>query len=415
MYSVFPLMFYLFYLVSQFEKSHVLSQQIRLEDIHQYDTSNVNDSVIRSVFAQNVEANETIGNPRCKSCHIREQQKRKRIESIKNKITHALKFDIHGLPNITDARIPRVPSYQRLLERYDLMNNANVQADSPYRSSLEDQMEEYGRTERTYMLGKSVPSWTNVEERDTVYFDTPQLVNEEIRRALLWIYVNPENQDFRVPNNVTEIYLYSLVPPGKNGRAPVRNYLMRRKRRPHQTVGWHHFDITWLVALWTRHPSRNLGLVVEAKDVNDYNMIVFPGATGDNFGLEPTLDMKTDIYLGTHRSKRSVNLRCNEEDQVESCCRYPLTVDFIEFGWDFVIAPIRYAAYYCAGECENEHMDENPHTRVLQEVDHSNTPRALPCCTPTRLSHLSMLYFDHQARIRMTLLPRMKVERCACQ
>jgi len=46
-----------------------------------------------------------------------------------------------------------------------------------------------------------------------------------------------------------------------------------------------------------------------------------------------------------------VDLDCDETTSEQRCCRYPLTVDFAEFGWDWVLAPTRFEAYYCAGLC----------------------------------------------------------------
>jgi hypothetical protein len=131
---------------------------------------------------------------------------------------------------------------------------------------------------------------------------------------------------------------------------------------------------------------------------------------------EPNLDFKTTTTLKNYRKKRSTVLNCNEENQFDTCCRYPLTVDFVEFGWDFVIAPQRYDAYYCAGECRNEGLSESGHSAVVQHIPESRIigTHPGPCCSPVRMANLKMLYFDHNSRVQLTTLPRMKVVRCGC-
>ena len=37
--------------------------------------------------------------------------------------------------------------------------------------------------------------------------------------------------------------------------------------------------------------------------------------------------------------------------QVTQCCMWPLTIDFDEFGWDWVLFPKTYEANFCSGDC----------------------------------------------------------------
>ncbi|KAG7233776.1 hypothetical protein INR49_006607 [Caranx melampygus] len=90
----------------------------------------------------------------------------------------------------------------------------------------------------------------------------------------------------------------------------------------------------------------------------------------------------------------------------------PLTVDFEAFGWDWIIAPKRYKANYCSGQCEYMFMQKYPHTHLVQ---HAN-PRgsAGPCCTPTKMSPINMLYFNDKQQIIHGKIPGMVVDRCGC-
>ncbi|KDR22706.1 Inhibin beta chain, partial [Zootermopsis nevadensis] len=94
------------------------------------------------------------------------------------------------------------------------------------------------------------------------------------------------------------------------------------------------------------------------------------------------------------------------------CCRYPLTVDFEEFGWDWIIAPKKYEANYCSGECPYVFLQKYPHTHIVALANPSGT--AGPCCAPRKMSPISMLYFDNEYNIIYGLLPGMVVDRCGC-
>jgi len=131
------------------------------------------------------------------------------------------------------------------------------------------------------------------------------------------------------------------------------------------------------------------------------------------------LDIRTSLKKNK-RAKRSTDLNCDDREET-ACCRYPLEVDFIEFGWDFVIAPLKYPAYYCAGECSGESLEDNIHTHVINQAPiptraapASGISNVGPCCTPTHMSDLAMLFFDHNSNVEYTRLPRMKVDRCGC-
>lgn len=112
------------------------------------------------------------------------------------------------------------------------------------------------------------------------------------------------------------------------------------------------------------------------------------------------------------RAKRTIGLTCKEDSEETRCCRYPLTVDFEEFGWDWIIAPKKYEANYCMGDCPFAFLQRYPNTHVV----HLAAPPgyAGPCCTPRKMSSISLLHFDHEFNIILGSLPAMVVERCGC-
>ncbi|XP_064537595.1 uncharacterized protein myo [Drosophila montana] len=110
-----------------------------------------------------------------------------------------------------------------------------------------------------------------------------------------------------------------------------------------------------------------------------------------------------------HRRKRSVYLDCIESDHELRCCRYPLKVNFTSFGWHFVVAPDSFDAYFCSGECRVGYLEQYPHTHLA-----ALTTSATPCCSPTKMSSLSLLYFDESHNLVLSVIPNMSVEGCSC-
>ncbi|EDW83606.2 uncharacterized protein Dwil_GK13592 [Drosophila willistoni] len=109
-----------------------------------------------------------------------------------------------------------------------------------------------------------------------------------------------------------------------------------------------------------------------------------------------------------HRRKRSL-MDCTESDQDVRCCRYPLRVNFTSFGWNFVVAPTSFDAYFCSGDCRVGYLEQYPHTHLA-----ALTTSASPCCSPTKMSSLSLLYFDDNHNLVLSVIPNMSVEECSC-
>ncbi|XP_069111530.1 growth/differentiation factor 8-like [Argopecten irradians] len=400
--------------------SELALERARAKNNIEYEYDMLNDTA-NSTDYYYYEEIEQVKNPKqqkCQMCTIRDEQKRHRVEAIKNRISHVLKLDVLGMPNTTAKRLPKVPSFLRLREKYE---NAQMQSDSPNSRKEEklryqDVQEEYGQPERTYSFARELPAEMDQQFPNTIYFDMQDSPEKETNKALLWVYISPDDI---IDRNMTEIYVYTIDPPGKFSKVPTKREIGRRKRHYMKASGWHHFDILDEVQKWTYRTHLNLGLVVEALDETGHNLVVLPPTFGDDDGYEPMLDLRTSLRKST-RSKRSTELYCDTREET-ACCRYPLEVDFVAFGWDFVIAPLTYAAYYCAGECKGEQLDDTLHAHVIQQAPsptlsqpQSAISNVGPCCTPTKMSDLAMLFFDHNSNIALTRLPRMKVDRCGC-
>ncbi|XP_017003403.1 growth/differentiation factor 8 [Drosophila takahashii] len=131
--------------------------------------------------------------------------------------------------------------------------------------------------------------------------------------------------------------------------------------------------------------------------------------TTDNTSKNP---LTVHIEIGSqkkNRRRRSVYMDCTENDHDMRCCRYPLKVNFTSFGWHFVVAPTSFDAYFCSGDCKVGYLEQYPHTHLA-----ALTTSATPCCSPTKMSSLSLLYFDDNHNLVLSVIPNMSVEGCSC-
>uniref|UniRef100_A0A8C6U4K5 Bone morphogenetic protein 7a n=1 Tax=Neogobius melanostomus TaxID=47308 RepID=A0A8C6U4K5_9GOBI len=140
--------------------------------------------------------------------------------------------------------------------------------------------------------------------------------------------------------------------------------------------GWLVFDLTASSNLWQLQPEHNLGLHLVLEDRN----------------------------LGFSK---------------KGCQKHELYVSFRDLGWqDWIIAPEGYAAYYCDGECAfplNSYMNATNHA-IVQTLVHFINPGTVPkpCCAPTQLHGISVLYFDDSSNVILKKYRNMVVRACGC-
>ncbi|XP_030622821.1 bone morphogenetic protein 16 [Chanos chanos] len=101
------------------------------------------------------------------------------------------------------------------------------------------------------------------------------------------------------------------------------------------------------------------------------------------------------------------------------CRRHPLYVDFKDVGWNkWIVAPTGYHAFFCLGECRfplSDHMNSSSHAMVQTLVNSVNGAVPRPCCVPTSLSPIAMLYLDQNDRVVLKNYQDMVVEGCGCR
>jgi hypothetical protein len=148
----------------------------------------------------------------------------------------------------------------------------------------------------------------------------------------------------------------------------------------------------------------NLGIDLEIDGDDSYVLV-----EDSNTAFQPFLEVHTKNKK-KRRHKRQGESECGFGAMERSCCRVPLVVDFQKLGWDWVIAPQRFNAHYCTGECEAV-LPLFPHTHLVTKVKEN---ASVICCTPSQMSSISMLYFDMDNNIMLEKVPAMVAETCGC-
>lgn len=97
------------------------------------------------------------------------------------------------------------------------------------------------------------------------------------------------------------------------------------------------------------------------------------------------------------------------------CQRHPLYIDFSELYGEnnFVIAPSGFDAFYCSGECAPNRFPMS-HAYFQNQIHLVNSTVPPPCCAPSKLRAISMLYLDDDGNTHKEDLAGMSVESCGC-
>ncbi|KAM9163725.1 bone morphogenetic protein 6 [Pangshura tecta] len=209
--------------------------------------------------------------------------------------------------------------------------------------------------------------------------------------------------------------------------------------------GWLEFDITATSNMWVMNPQHNMGLQLSV--VTRDGLSVNPRAAGligrnGPYDKQPFMVAFFKVSEAHVRTTRSATSRrrqqnrnrstqsqdvsrvssitdYNSSDLKTACRKHELFVSFQDLGWqDWIIAPKGYAANYCDGECSfplNAHMNATNHA-IVQTLVHLMNPEYVPkpCCAPTKLNAISVLYFDDNSNVILKKYRNMVVRACGC-
>lgn len=208
--------------------------------------------------------------------------------------------------------------------------------------------------------------------------------------------------------------------------------------------GWLNLNVTSAVYLWTYMPYTNLGLYIKVTQLDKDSRVIEPTKFGIVGHRGP--DEKQAFMVGFFKMTRAIHVRNrrstdgkqnstpNEAENYyywggnsysmdnyrrSACQRHTLYVSFRSLGWqDWIIAPEGYAAFYCGGECTfpmSAHMNATNHA-IVQTLVHLIRPLDVPkpCCAPTKLSAIQVLYFDEKNNVVLKRYSDMRVKACGC-
>uniref|UniRef100_A0A3B3V8X2 Bone morphogenetic protein 6 n=1 Tax=Poecilia latipinna TaxID=48699 RepID=A0A3B3V8X2_9TELE len=210
-------------------------------------------------------------------------------------------------------------------------------------------------------------------------------------------------------------------------------FLLESRRLWAAEEGWLEFDITATSNLWVMSPVHNLGLQVSVETSSDAGLVGRDGALEKQPFMVAFFKV-SEVHIRSARSaggKRRHQNR-NRSTQPQEASRGSGQTDFLHGSYiratcklssyvslqDWIIAPEGYAANYCDGECSfplNGHMNATNHA-IVQTLVHLMNPENVPkpCCAPTKLHAISVLFFDDNSNVILKKYKNMVVRACGC-
>ncbi|XP_015258676.1 PREDICTED: inhibin beta B chain-like [Cyprinodon variegatus] len=243
-----------------------------------------------------------------------------------------------------------------------------------------------------------------------------------VYQANLWLYLRllPSGPERGLRRKVTiRIHYQEAGAEGATAGGSGGRWILVEKRVDLKRSGWHTFPLSEAVRAVFGKGSRRQDLEVHCEDCNTAGVapvLVDPGDPSHR----PFLVVRVRQTDGKHRIRKR-GLECDGTSG-GLCCRQQFYIDFRLIGWnDWIIAPAGYYGNYCEGSCP-AYMAGVPgsassfHTAVVNQYRmRGMSPGSVnSCCIPTKLSTMSMLYFDDEYNIVKRDVPNMIVEECGC-
>ncbi|XP_024942877.1 inhibin beta A chain isoform X2 [Cephus cinctus] len=181
--------------------------------------------------------------------------------------------------------------------------------------------------------------------------------------------------------------------------------------------GWVKTDVSFTARNWVENHKLNHAIQIACSSCS-IDRDTVPISLEQT--LKPFLVIHTSPLPQKNRSKRNSNCL----PAMKECCRDQLYINFKEIGWnDWILHPSGYHAYFCRGSCSSVAsitMSATPYNNVLTRwltmmgnaTEMKN--KIVPCCSPTQLSPIQLLYVDSNNTITQKTLPNMMVEACGC-
>jgi len=347
----------------------------------------------------------------CSLCSDREMFKQITKKTIKDEILRKLGFST--APNVTRKHLSKMHFVRKQIEELERASDRGMQNDQiPGFNMQLDEDDYHFQPHSISILPSDAPF--PIRGYSLLYFKLNDRIidaKHDLVKAVLNVHLPPAPSRSETH---ARIHVYYVALDKKSGKT----FLSKAKENKVELLldagGWVDINLLHLTRIWLNHPEENLGVVVKVQ-VNKNNQKELEIG---QLGTELAPYMQIDIHDGAwrSRSKRTTNRVCSEEydPDVTQCCMWPLTIDFDEFGWEWVLFPRNYDANFCSGDCSLGVVSEYPHTNLMQMSTTGLHSSAGPCCAPRKMSSINMLYLDQDSNVILGKLPSMKVERCGC-
>lgn len=259
--------------------------------------------------------------------------------------------------------------------------------------------------------------------------------NESVEAAEFRVYKNmPKNYPW-MKNVSFLVQLSAIIIPGN---PPKLSSVLNKRIIKGWKTGWEIFNVRTTVDNWIVSPTNNYGFELSVKflrgqspgipvDPSKFGFVSFDGPYGERpfivsfFKGDPT--EREVVIHATKRKRRSLfnpgNLKYGNKASYTECKKRHLYVDFHELRWqNWIIAPDGYDSNYCAGECN--YAMYSPHNTtnhaIVQTLVNLFNPHSVPrpCCAPTKLNAISVLYYDEKKNVVLKKFHEMVVKSCGC-
>uniref|UniRef100_A0A8C7TKC2 Bone morphogenetic protein 8a n=1 Tax=Oncorhynchus mykiss TaxID=8022 RepID=A0A8C7TKC2_ONCMY len=382
----------------------------------------------------------------------------RRLSSREKKEMQREILSILGLPGRPRPHPPLRPPSSAPLFMLDLYHT--VSAEGNEGNGIGNEVGGLGHAALPTLSTHTPPLGTVVSEADTV-MSFVNLVEQE--RDLL--QPRPYWKEFRfdltpLPQGETvtaaEFRIYKTLTMGQraNRTLHISVYEIQRENKhrepelvlldmqsvPAGQEGWLAFDVTSASNRWLLHPRSNLGIRLYVETEEDRSLsagwVGLVGRRGPRskqpfmvtFFRASQVPCRPPRALKPNPRKRkpkydlplpSIHDHSHVNSGRQACKRHELYVSFSDLGWkDWVLAPTGYSAFYCDGECLyplGSCMNATNHA-MIQLVVHLLKPDEVPkaCCAPTKLSPISVLFYDDNNNVILKKHRNMVVKTCGC-
>ncbi|RXN01602.1 Dorsalin-1 [Acipenser ruthenus] len=279
---------------------------------------------------------------------------------------------------------------------------------------------------------------TASEKQHLLLFNISIPSHEEITMAELRLYTFLENDTNDVQ---ARIKVYDV----ENNKDGSTLHFLASKDVNKKQNSWETFEVTKAIKRWVKSsqttntlqvqidrtggmPLEGGGLDVSVSFKNSSPVLII---FSDDLRNEKKEDELKEMILHEEESVFLAEGNMNyDEDKPPSrrkrstkpdfCQRRSLRVDFKEIGWDWIVAPKEYEAYECKGVCSyplGDNLTPSKHA-LVQTLVHFKNPKktAKPCCVPTKLDSISILYYDEKGQPTFQYkYEGMQVAKCGCR